>query len=142
MRRLLALAAAAMLLFMTAAPTSAHWAPYRHWHYVNSYTYANDSLGLWQVVTYYHVRMNGSSPGYTPSVQNTAPMECRVPYAIMTGVTITYCNLDRLTWFSPDRWRVTTRWRTCLFGFLPICTDHGQNLTFRATGYITERRTW
>lgn len=144
MRRFLSLVLGmALLLGVTMQGAAGHWVPYRHWHYVNSYTYVNDSVGLWQVVSYYHVKMNGSSPGYIPSVQKTEPMDCRVPYAALTSVTITYCDVDRLTQYSPDRWRVTTRFRTCLLAsWFPFCTDHGSILTFRATGDITERRVW
>ena len=142
MKRLLSIAAAAVLLFSITASVDADYRSYPHWHYRNSYTYANEPLGLWQVVSYYHVKMNGSSPAYIPSVRQTAPMDCRVPYAIFESVTITYCGLDRLTYYNPDRWRVTTRWRVCAFGFLPFCADHGMNLTFKATGYITERSSW
>jgi len=106
---------------------------YFPWRYVNSYIYSNSSIGNWQVVTWYHVRMNGLY------VQETAPMDCEVTYAIGQSLNITYCNLDRLSWYSPDRWRVTTRWTDCFWWF---CASHGHSITFKANGYVTERRHW
>jgi hypothetical protein len=143
-KRVLALALAAGLLFSTAAPTSAHYAPYRHWHYVNSYIQAKSSPDwYYQVVGYYHIRMNGSSPGYVPSIQATSAMSCRVPYANFFSITITYCGMDRQSWYAPDRWMITVHYRTCfLWSGWPSCAEHGIYLQLRATGQVMARGTW
>jgi hypothetical protein len=138
-RRLLTVVGGALLLLTLAGSASADYRSYPHWHNVQSYISNQDGLGQWRVTAYYYVKMNGSSPAYIPSVKSTAPMWCDVPYAIATDVRITYCAIDRLTYYSPDRWRVTVRWNTC---FWIVCSSHGMNLTFRATGTITERTSW
>lgn len=139
MKRTLSIMAAVVLLLGITTQTTD--AATRHWRYVDSYIYENDSMGLWQVIAYYHVRMDNTY-GLRPMVQQTAPMECVVSYSYLSQSTINTCRLDPLLGYSPPRWRVTVRWTTCLFGVGWWCSGHGMNLTFRASGTVTERRSW
>jgi len=148
MRRLLGLALAVSLVLGSFG--AAEGAVVRgRWSYGSSWIQSYDPtpLGLWKVVTYYDVRLNGIT------VQLTAPMRCIVLYAIAYSIDITYCGLDTVyvyirypshgltpahgVWVK--RWRVTTHWRTC---FLTICADHGHTYTFNAYGYTTDRSQW
>ncbi len=101
MKRILSIAAAVMLLFSISSPTNADWRPYAHWHYANSYTTVNGQMNLWQVVTYYHIKLNGSSPVTQPRVALTSPMECRVPYSYFVSTTVTvsaFWSRRRVSW--------------------------------------------
>lgn len=148
MRKIASLALALGLVFGVVG--AANGAVVRgRWSYGSTWMQSYDPtpLGLWKVVTYYDLRLNGIT------VQTTAPMRCVVFYAIAYTITITYCNLDTVyVWIAfrhpgavhptgiwAKRWRVTTHWQTCFFS---ICADHGHSLTMDAYGYTTEKRAW
>lgn len=129
------------------AVTSAAAVPTR-WVYGHNYIFTNGPLGLWQVVSYYHIRLNGLV------VELTEPMDCEVPYAVGLSISITHCTLDTVyQYVAPirpyligryvKRWRVTTHWRQCfLHPVFGVCSTHGHSLTMSASGYTTEKRSW
>jgi hypothetical protein len=129
-----------LALTLATQPVSAMVIP-GHWTYGHSYIVTNNSMGLWQVVTYYWVRLNGYR------VELTQPMQCEVPYAIGLSIDITYCGLDIIYKYVNYRWtklwRVTDHWRQCFISsFFGICSTHGHSLAMDAFGITRERLTW
>lgn len=146
MKRIASLALALALAASVVTSAFGTTVVYGQWTYGSAYFQAYDSspLGLWKVVTYYDVRLNGIT------VETTQPVRCIVQYAIAYSIDITHCAMDTVyvkvtgvapfyTTYYAKRWRVTDRWTTC---FITICAAHGQSLTMTAYGTVTDRSQW